>query len=172
MKLSYYIEEHAKALVSDLNNSWNHEKAHELHDTLHDLFGAIKSEAEEIKLPEFKVPEVKVPEVKASVMDPPVIKIPQRVVKTRQFKGRIKRGTRKAIIDLILNEFFEKSKTGQKTFHFRGADFGVSPKYLQTKVFNYLNTLDYKVKRFPDLNIRRVNTDDGVMCRIERKAGK
>ena len=167
MKLSYYIEEHAKALVSDLNSSWSHEKAHELHDTLHDLFGAIKSETEEIKLPEFKVPEAKVP-----VMDPPAIKLPQHIVKPRQFKGRIKRGTRKAIIDLILNEFFEKSKTGQKTFHFKGADFGVSPKYLQTKVFNYLNTLDCKVKRFPDLNIRRVNTDDGVMCRIERKAGK
>lgn len=167
MKLSYYIEEHAKALVSDLNSSWSHEKAHELHDTLNDLFGTVKSETEEIKLPEFKVPEVKAP-----LMDPPAIKLPQQIVKPRQFKGRIKRGARRAIIDLILDEFFEKSKTGQKTFHFKGADFGVSPKYLQTKVFNYLNTLDCKVKRFPDLNIRRVNTDDGVMCRIERKAGK
>ena len=42
---------------------------------------------------------------------------------------RMKRGERQAIIDLILDRFFEESKTGKKDFVFYGKDFGVSEEY-------------------------------------------
>lgn len=100
----------------------------------------------------------------------PVVQPKPKKVIHRQFKGRVARGTRAAIIDLILNEFLEKSKTGQKVFTFKGADFGVSEKYIQRHVFNYLNTCEQKTKRFPDLNIRRKNIEGGVLCSIEPKA--
>lgn len=159
IKLTYYVEKYAKELMADLNNDWNPEKVSALRTTLGDWILFNEREMESVKEEFMAEDEPALPAVQPK---------PKKIIH-RQFKGRVARGTRAAIIDLILNDLYEKGKTGQTTFVFKGADFGVSEKYIQRHVFNYLNTCEQKTKRFPDLNIKRRNIEGGVLCSIEPK---
>lgn len=161
MKPIYYIEKYVKDLMAQLIEKWDVEKIHALRTSLDDYICVYEQDSQ-------KVEKIEEPDYDD---EPPLPVIKPEVKKIhRQFKGRVARGTRAAIFDLILNELYEKSKTGQRVFTFKGADFGVSEKYIQHHVFNYLNTCEQKTKRFPDLNIKRRNIEGGVLCSIEPKA--
>lgn len=148
METSFYIEQHAKLLVKELNEVWSLEKAFELKETLIDL------------------ESTSTPGTKKVVSDPDKSIPPKKHTKSGP---RMKRGERQAIIDLILDRFFEESKSGKKDFVFYGKDFGVSGEYLQRNIFNLINTNAQKQKRFPDLKVQTMYIPGGVSCHIGRK---
>ena len=152
METSFYIEQHAKQLVKELADAWSREKAFELKVTLIDLENESK--------PVAKIDEIeKITPIKE-------IKPLNKITKPAK---RLRKGERQAIIDLILDRFFEESKSGKRDFVFYGKDFGVSGEYLQRNIFNLINTNAQKQKRFPDLRIRTMYIPDGVSCHIGRK---
>ena len=144
METSFYIEQHAKQLVKELADAWSREKAFELKVTLIDLENESK-------------PVAKIDEIEKIT---PIITKPAK---------RLRKGERQAIIDLILDRFFEESKSGKRDFVFCGKDFGVSEEYLQRSIFNLINTNARKQKRFPDLKIQTMYIPGGVSCHIGRK---
>ena len=162
MRVSHYIELRAKALVMNLNKAWNDDEAMELRtalNDLHDVKFAIKRapEAESVE----ELPEPKIETVKAVVE--------QKPKKKKQFFGRVAKGERKAIIDLLLDEFVTKASAGQKELHFKASDFGVSLRCFQKSIFDNINTCEQKKRRFPDLVIKRKNVPDGVLVTLHRK---
>lgn len=163
MKLSHYIELRAKALVTNLNRAWNEDEAMELRTTLNDLHEvnlASKRAQEAVVVAEVK-PEPKAEPVKAIIEPKPK--------KTKRFFGRVAKGERKAIIDLILDEFVNKASAGEKEMHFKASDFGVTLRCFQKSIFDNINTCEQKKKRFPDLVIKRRNVPDGVLVTLHRK---
>lgn len=142
MRVTKYIKMAAESLIHDLSNEWSDDKADELRQTLDDYF-SMSPDGALITVPQTEKPK----------------KVRQ---KPTEYKDR------KAIVELILDTFFEGSKKGQKEFTFYAKDFDVSEHYLQSRIFGMLNTMSYKKERFPDLQVKYRSIDGGVIAYIGR----
>lgn len=165
-----YVEFKVKSLIKELAENFDIRKCGELYQAVGDLL-KLESEAEFEKTG-FIVPNGgPLPDPIADAIHSAVEKAqeppPKRTRTVR--KPYLKRGEKQAIIDLILDRFFEESKSGKTEFVFYGKDFGTSGEYLQRNIFNSLNTNPIKQKRFPDLKIRYMAIPGGVSCHIGRK---
>lgn len=157
--ISGYVEFKAKTLCKELSENFDIHKCCDLHKTLGDLLKIqkpIRDLTENDLITGDAIPLTTIKKCKA----PP---------KKNARKQYLKRGEKQAIIDLILDRFFEESKSGKTEFVFYGKDFGTSGEYLQRNIFNSLNTNPIKQKRFPDLKIRYMAIPGGVSCHIGRK---
>lgn len=168
--VAVYVEFKAKALIKDLSENFDIRKCGDLYQTLGDLL-KLESEAE-FEKSGFVVPNGgplpdPVADVIASLSKKAEVPPPKKVRKVQ--KPYLKRGEKQAIVDLILDTFFEESKSGKTEFVFYGKDFGVSGDYLQKNIFNTINANPTKQKRFPDLKIRYMTIPGGVSCHIGRK---
>ncbi len=168
--VAVYVEFKAKALIKELSENFDIRKCGDLYQTLGDL---LKLESEtEFEKSGFVVPNGgplpdPVAEAIYSAVEKSQVPPPKKARKVQ--KPYLKRGERQTIIDLILDRFFEESKSGKTEFVFYGKDFGVSGEYLQKNIFNTLNSNKTKMNRFPDLKIRYMTIPGGVSCHIGRK---
>lgn len=169
--VAVYVEFKAKALIKELSENFDIRKCGDLYQTLGDLL-KLESEAE-FEKSGFVVPNGgPLPDAIVDVLTPLCESAKEPPPKKRNrkvHKPYLKRGERQTIIDLILDRFFEESKSGKTEFVFYGKDFGVSDEYLQKNIFNTLNINPTKEKRFPDLKIRYMAIPGGVSCHIGRK---
>lgn len=154
--VAVYVEFKAKALIKELSENFDIRKCGDLYQTLGDL----------LKLTDAPLQDQDadvIPTLGENAKEPP----PKKARKVQ--KPYLKRGEKQTIIDLILDRFFEESKSGKTEFVFYGKDFGVSGDYLQKNIFNTINANPYKQKRFPDLKIKYMAIPGGVSCHIGRK---
>lgn len=142
MRVTKYIKMVAESLIHDLSINWDDGKADELRQTLDDYFSMSPDGA---------------------IINANQIEKPK---KTRQTPTEYK--DRKAIVELILDTFFEGSKKGQKEFTFYAKDFDVSVDYLRNRIFGMINTMSYKKERFPDLLVKYRSIEGGVIAYIGR----
>lgn len=115
MRVTKYIKMAAESLIHDLHEEWNDEKADELRQTLDDYFSMSPDGA---------------------IFNVNPTEQPKKIRKTMtEYRDR------KAIVELILDTFFEGSKKGQKEYTFYAKDFDVSEDYLIKNIFAILNSM-------------------------------
>lgn len=142
MRVTKYIKMVAESLIHDLSINWDDEKADELRQTLDDYFSMSPDGA---------------------IFNVNPTEQPKKIRKTTtEYRDR------KAIVELILDTFFEGSKKGQKEYTFYTKDFDVSEDYLRNRIFGMINTMSYKKERFPDLKVTYRSIDGGVIAYIGR----
>ena len=155
--ISGYVEFKAKTLCKELSENFDLHKCDELHKTLGDL---LKLQTKSVAIPS-------VGELASEPYEKAEVPPPEKKIKPK--RNRVKWGERQAIIDLILDRFYEESKTGKQEFCFYGKDFGVTELYLQNQIFGTINSNRKKKKRFPNLKIKYITIPGGVICHIGRK---
>ena len=155
--ISGYVEFKARTLCKELSENFDVHKCDELHKTLGDL----------LKLQTKSVAMSSVGELSSQPYEKADVPPPDK--KNKPKRNRVKWGEKQAIIDIILDTFYEESKTGKQDFVFFGEDFGVTGEYLRNQIFRTINTNRKKMKRFPNLRIKSVAIPGGVNCHIGRK---
>ena len=125
MDIASYVEFKAKTLVRELSENWDFEKCSDLYKTLDDL---LQLSAQEEFDKSGMLPATGCP-IPSSILQAPSIQSDQK--KRRTLASR---GTQKAIIELILDRFFEGSKSGQTKFTFYAKDFGCEEDYFHERI--------------------------------------
>lgn len=148
-KFSKYIESAIKTQVEGLAKDWQTDKLGDLYQALSDWM------------------EVKTEPVEPVPSEIPLAKwihIPQR-----DNSSRLGYGKKAEIVMKILDVFQSQAGTQKSKFALKASDYGMTRDDFVEKVARSINSYPNKKKRFPDLQIRYVKTNDGAMFYLSRK---
>lgn len=149
-KFSKYIERAVKSQVEDLAKDWQTEKLADLYQALSDYMD-IQTDPVGMLAKPSELPKIKKTTLKES----------QTL--------RLAHGQKAKIISKILDTFQTQTGTNKTKFSFKASDYGMSRDEFVRKIGRPLNTNAEKQKRFPDLRIKCVKTNDGAMFYLSRK---
>lgn len=152
-KLSKYVETSLRSQVEDLAKDWQPSKLDDLYSTLCDYID-IKTDPENNAISKPKV----------------VTESTHSAAKTRD--DRLAYGKRAEIINRILDTFQSQAGTQKTKFAMKAQDFGMSRELFISKIVRGFNSNPIKLKRFPDLNVSYMRTNDGAMFVLSRRDEK
>lgn len=152
-KLSKYVENSLKSQVEDLAKDWQLSKLEALYSTLCDYID-IKTE----------------PENTAAVKPEAVTESLPAIAKKAD--DRLAYGKKTEIVNQILDTFQKQAGTQKTKFAMKAEDFGMSRDLFVTKIARGLNSNPIKNRRFPDLHVSYMRTNDGAMFVLSRRDEK
>ena len=151
-KFSKYIESAIKTQVDGLAKDWQTDKLGDLYQALSDWMEVKTEPVEPVKEKPSENPLAK------------WIHTPQRDNSTRLGYGK-----KAEIVMKILDVFQSQAGTQKSKFALKAADYGMTRDDFVQKIARSINNNTIKKKRFPDLQIRYVKTNDGAMFYLSRK---
>lgn len=152
-KFSKYIESAIKTQVEGLAKVWQTDKLGDLYQALSDWMEVKTEPVEPVKAKPNENPLAK------WIHTPP----------QRDNSSRLGYGKKAEIVMKILDVFQSQAGTQKSKFALKASDYGMSRDDFVQKIARSINNNASKKKRFPDLQIRYVKTNDGAMFYLSRK---
>ena len=152
-KFSKYIESAIKTQVDGLAKDWQTDKLGDLYQALSDWMEVKTEPVEAVKAKPSEHP------LNKRIHTPP----------QRDNSSRMGYGKKAEIVMKILDVFQSQAGTQKSKFALKAADYGMTRDDFVQKIARSINNNTIKKKRFPDLQIRYVKTNDGAMFYLSRK---
>lgn len=151
-KLSKYIESDIKTQVEGLVKDWQTDKLSDLYQVLSDWM------------------EVKTDPIAPMTKKTNEPSINERIHSPERNSGaRLGYGQKVKIVTKILDVFQSQAGTQKSKFALKSSDYGMNRDDFVQKIAKTLNNNPLKKKRFPDLQIKYMKSNEGAMFYLSRR---